>query len=255
MTISDYDRVKNAYNMMNIIGKNGCTVFPEGLFNGFDEWMTQKVVNRIINDYKMEISKYNKAHKINQIKIRNNEIVNEICCSDGKLSIDDYIKEICEVNNRIIKICNKIVEKIGMDEFKNRVEHGEWTGLGSYEDDTVKRLKINIVNPFIYHSNDIELNLEGFGDIIVRGHAIDRLRMRNTNLFSATDSKILKWLKNDLKYSKKAKIKPKYAALQLLNHKFEKTTYRMNKEGMVYVFVGNILKTVHGNEAERYSIM
>lgn len=254
MIISDQDRINHAYNMMNIIGKNGCTVLPEGLFNGFDDWMTQKVVNRIINDYKVEISKFNKLHKINQTKIRNDEIVNEICSSDGKLTVDDYIKEFCD-NNRLNKICNKIVNLIGIDEFKNRIENGEWTGLGSYEYDTVKRLNIKIVNPYIYHSNGVELNLEGFGDIIVSGHAIDRLRMRNTNLFSATDSKILKWLKHDLKYTKKARIKPKYAALQLLNHRFENTSYRMNKEGMVYVFVGNTLKTVHGNEAERYSVM
>ena len=255
MNISDQDKINHTYKMMNIIGKNGCSVLPEGLFNGFDDWMIQKVVNRIINDYREEISKYNKEHKINKIKIRNNEIVNEICCSDGKLTVDDYLKEICNVKNRIIKICNKIVEKIGIDEFKERIEHGEWTGLGSYEDDTIKRLNINIVNPFIYHSNGLELSLEGFGNIIVSGHAVDRLRIRNTNLFSATDSKIIKWLKNDLKYTKKARIKSKYIALQLLNHKFEKTTYRMNREGMVYVFVGNTIKTVHGNEAERYCVM
>ena len=64
MKISDQDRINNTYKMMNIIGKNGCTVLPEGLFNGFDDWMTQKVVNRIINDYREEISKYNKKHKI-----------------------------------------------------------------------------------------------------------------------------------------------------------------------------------------------
>ena len=63
------------------------------------------------------------------------------------MTVDDYIKEICNVKNRIIKICNKIVEKIGIDEFKKRIEHGEWTGLGSYEDDTVRRLNINIINP------------------------------------------------------------------------------------------------------------
>ena len=261
MIVSDYDRINHAYNMMNIIGKNGCTVLPEGLFYGFDDWMIQKVNNKIINDYKIDISKYNKKHeinkkhKINQNKNRNNEIANEICCSDGKLTIDDYIKEICGVKNRIIKICNKIVENIGINEIKDRVERGEWTGLGSYEDDTIKRLNIKIVNPFIYHSNGLEFNLEGFGNIIVSGHAVDRLRIRNTNLFSANDSKIIKWLKNDLKYTKRARIKPKYTALQLLNHRFENASYRMNRDGMVYVFVGNTIKTVHGNEAERYSLM
>lgn len=254
MTISDYDRVKNSYKMMNIIGKNGCTVLPEGLFFEFDDEMIQSVVNKILYDFDKEISKFNKFHKNNQIKIRLDEIVNEIYSSGGKLNVDDYVKE---VNNekRIKKICNKLVDKIGIDNFKTKIEYGEWTGLGSYEKDTVERFGISTINPFFQHSNSSKLNIDEFGDIIVSGHAIDRLRMRNTKLFSKSDSDVLKWLKNDLKCSKKAKIKPKYAVLQLLNHKFEKTTYRMNKEGMVYVFVGNTLKTVHGNEAERYCIM
>ena len=254
MTISDYDRVKNAYKMMNIIGKNGCTVLPEGLFFGFDDEMIQSVVNKILYDFDKEISKFNKLHKINQMRIRLDEIINEIYSSNGKLTVDDYVNEL---NNekRIKKICNKLVDKIGIDNLKTKIEYGDWTGLGSYEKATVERFGISTINPFIQHSNSTEINLDGFGDIIVSGHAIDRLRMRNTNLFSKSDSDVLKWLKHDLKYSKRARIKQKYVVMQLLNHRFEKTTYRMNKEGMVYVFVGNTLKTVHGNEAERYSVM
>lgn len=86
-------------------------------------------------------------------------------------------------------------------------------------------------------------------------HAIVRIRERIFPGEDKTDEDIIFWfarmqLRGNLS---KAAVDKKKSVLQLLNHRLEKADYYIDGAGFIYVVVGQTVKTVHHNEAKRFS--
>lgn len=89
---------------------------------------------------------------------------------------------------------------------------------------------------------------------IVHDHAVSRANERIGELYKAPYGDTYRWFLTKVKKWNPCQIKPKFAALALLNHNFKECEYYMDSEGHVYVVMDHTIVTVHSNEAERWEL-
>ena len=242
MMISQKQFVDYTYDVLKLVGANGCTVFPEGLIARFDDEQLEKLSNKMVNwVQKANADQKKRLHLASNCKSKLDLLLDKIV-EDSK-SVEDFEDELSL--EEIVKLCNKVwnwwmhqKRMISADE----LEAGLSRSLGKFKREVeVRLLGDNLIG------KDIEI-----GGIVFSAHAIERAKQRVEKLLGHRCIEVASSLYSGLVQAKDVECKWKYQAMQLLNHRFKKAKYKKSKHGMLYVLEGNVVKTVHWNESRRF---
>lgn len=243
MTYDEQQHVNYAFEILQLVGANGCTVFPEGLVAKFSDEQCEKLSNKMVNLVNKANSDYKKMlQKSGQKPKSKLDLILDAVVENGK-SVEDFEEELS--SDEMVKLCNKVwnwwmcrKRIISADE----LEAGLSQTLGRFKREVEVRLSgDNLLG------QDIEIR-----GIVFSSHAIERAKERNEKLAGHRCVEVAAALYNELMKAKDVECKWKYKALQLLNHRLKNAKYKKSRNGMLYVLEGNVVKTVHWNESGRF---
>lgn len=243
MTLSEQMAVNYAYEILQLVGDNGCTVFPEGLVARFTDDQCEKLSNKMVN----LVNKANADHKKRLRQARQKPkskldlILDDVAGNDK--SVEDFEEELS--SEEIVKLCNKVWNWwMGKKRLisENELEAGLSRSLGKFK----REVEVQLLGDKLL-GQDIEIR-----GIVFSSHAIERAKERNEKLARHRCIEVATSLYNGLMKAKDVECKWKYKALQLLNHRLKNAKYKKSKNGMLYVLEGHVVKTVHWNESGRF---
>lgn len=243
MTLYEQQAVNYAYEILLLVCRNECTVFPEGLIAKFNDEQVEKLGNKMLH----LLAKDNADHKkrLGEIEKQKSklDLILDNVVENGK-SVEDFEEELS--SEEIEKLCNKVwnwwmqrKRTISADE----LESGLSRTLGRFKREVEVRLSGDS-----WLGQDVEIR-----GIVFSSHAIERAKERNEKLAGRRCIEVAAALYNGLMKAEDVECKWKYRAMQLLNHKFKNAKYKKSKHGMLYVLEGNVVKTVHWNESKRFA--
>lgn len=243
MTYDDQQRVNYAYEILQLVGANGCTVFPEGLTAKFSDGQFEKLSNKMVNLVDKANADHKKALRRDGQKLKSKlDLILDDVVRNGK-SVEDFEEELSP--EETVKLCNKVwnwwmcqKQLISADE----LESGLSRTLGRLK----REVEVRLLGDKLL-GQDIEIR-----GIVFSSHAIERAKERNEKLAGHRCIEVATALYNELMKAKDVECKWKYKALQLLSHRLKDAKYKKSRNGMLYVLEGNVVKTVHWNESGRF---
>ena len=241
MLVDKYLDANLAYDILLLAGKNGCTVFPEGLCAMLSEPMFQRLSNRMVNWIQEENATQKKRMPKQKKRL---DLIADAIVQNLDVSVEDY-EDSMENPGELEHLCNKIwnywmslKKKITAEE----LDDGLTKTLGKFKKTTESRICGD-------HLKGKNVKLSG---IVFTSHAIERAKMRVPKLSGHKSIDVASWMLNDLKCSEEVECAKRWKAVQLLNHRLEAAKYFLSKHGFLYVVVNDVVKTMHLNESKRF---